>query len=87
MLNSEDLTPEEFMKNMGALVENDPSLNHFFRGKQDFLRGLGRRAVELKEDPDTCLGDDDMFPKTMKVSLHQQVIYCGKKPDTTTLIP
>lgn len=69
---------DEFVKNVDKFVKDNAVLERFFKDKKDFIQELARKAADLEEDPDTDLGDSDLLPKTIKVSLHQQVIYCGK---------
>lgn len=73
----EDPTKANFVEKIGAVVNNSP-LERFFKGKEDFLEEVAKNAMELENDTSTSLGSPDLLPKTIKVSLHQQVIYCGK---------
>lgn len=70
---------EKFLKNVDKFVSDNAVLERFFKDKKDFVREIAQKAANLKEDPETDLGDNDTLPKTVKVSLHQQVIYCGKR--------
>jgi len=84
----EDPTTAEFVEKIDEVV-NDSPLERFFEGKEDFIQEVAKNAVELENDTSTSLGSPDLLPKTIKVSLHQQVIYCGKcleigKSNTTT---
>ncbi|KAJ7848621.1 hypothetical protein B0H14DRAFT_2767474 [Mycena olivaceomarginata] len=45
-------------------------------GNPNYIQELAKKATELKDDPSTPLGQPDLLPKTIKVTLHQQVIYC-----------
>lgn len=73
-------TPEQFVKNIDTFVKNDPVLNFFFKDKKDFIQVIAQKSVDLANDPDTDLGSPELLQKTVRVSLHQQVIYCGKSP-------
>lgn len=60
------------------MSETTPTLERFFKDKKDFIQDLARKAADLEQDPNADLGNSDVLLKTIKVSLHQQVIYCGK---------
>ncbi|KAF7322311.1 ANK-REP-REGION domain-containing protein [Mycena chlorophos] len=70
-------TPNDdvFLDNIDDFVQETPSLQRFFKDK-DYIQQLAKKAVELKNDTSTSLGDPNVLPKTIKVTLHQQVIYC-----------
>jgi len=70
-----DPTTAEFVGKIDDLVKDSP-LERFFEGKEDFIQEVAKNAVELENDTSTSLGSPDLLPKTIKVSLHQQVIYC-----------
>ncbi|KAF8853874.1 HET-domain-containing protein [Acephala macrosclerotiorum] len=74
MNSPESPTKVKFVVNVDNLVK-DIKLERFFEGKQ-FTKELAEKAADLKNDPTTPLGNEDLLPKTIKVSLHQQVIYC-----------
>jgi hypothetical protein len=74
----EPSTEDEFVENVDKFVKDQPVLERFFKDKKDFIQDLARKAADLKNDSDTDLGNPDVLPKLIKVSLHQQVIYCGK---------
>lgn len=74
----EDPTTAEFVEKVDGLVKDSP-MERFFEGKEDFIQEVAKNAVELENDTSTSLGCPDVLPKTIKVSLHQQVIYCGKR--------
>lgn len=73
-------TAAEFISNIDSFVQDNDVLNHFFKDKKDFIQEIARKATALTRDPNTDLGTGDCLPKTIEVSLHQQVIYCGKLP-------
>jgi len=72
-----DPTTAEFVEQVDEVVKDSP-LERFFEGKEDFIQEVAKNIVELKKDTSTSLGSKELLPKTIKVSLHQQVIYCGK---------
>ena len=59
------------------VVEDLPALKAF-KGSKAFFHNLAKKTVELSNDTSTDLGSPEVLPKTIKVTLHQQVIYCGK---------
>ncbi|KAF7361177.1 putative ankyrin repeat protein [Mycena sanguinolenta] len=65
----------QFLENVDEFVKNSP-LERFFKGNPNYIQELAKKATELKDDPSTPLGQPDLLPKTIKVTLHQQVIYC-----------
>ncbi|KAJ7800238.1 hypothetical protein B0H14DRAFT_2900454 [Mycena olivaceomarginata] len=67
---------EEFVENVDNFVKENPTLERFFKGNPNYIQELAKKATELKDDPSTPLGQPDLLPKTIKVTLHQQVIYC-----------
>ncbi|VDC07596.1 unnamed protein product [Peniophora sp. CBMAI 1063] len=73
-----DGTPEttEFVENVEAFVKGNPTLERFFKGNPSYIQDLAEKATALKADQTTPLGSQDLLPKTIKVTLHQQVIYC-----------
>lgn len=72
----------KFVENVGKFVKNGP-LERFFRGKTDYIKELAQKTADLENDPSTPLGSKELLPKTIKVSLHQQVLYCGECPGGT----
>lgn len=77
MNDSSDPTTDEFVEKVDDLVKDSP-MERFFEGKEEFIQEVAQNAVELEKDTSTSLGSPEVLPKTIKVSLHQQVIYCGK---------
>lgn len=73
------LTPNknQFQRNVDKYVNENPVLKNFFKDRPDFIQQVAKKAANLEKE-DEPLGDKDTLPKTIKVSLHQQVIYCGK---------
>ena len=59
-------------------VKENPVLERFFKDKPDFVKSLAQKAGELAQDPETDLGDSEVLPKLIKVSMHQNVMYCGR---------
>ncbi|KAI0887016.1 uncharacterized protein GGS22DRAFT_199340 [Annulohypoxylon maeteangense] len=72
----EDPSGEELMESIGKFVDENPVLERFFKGKENYIKELAQRAVDLENDTSTCLGCKETLPKTINVSLHQQVLYC-----------
>ncbi|KAF2265847.1 hypothetical protein CC78DRAFT_460614, partial [Lojkania enalia] len=68
-------TKDKFIKKVAKCIEDSFVLNFFFGVNADFIRDLAWKAADLEEDPNTALGDKDVLPHMIKVSLHQQVIY------------
>lgn len=78
-VNLTDITTEpEFVDHVSLFVEENPVLARFFKGKPDFVKELAKKATELQQDSSSVLGSKDVLPKTIKVSMYQQVIYCGE---------
>ncbi|POG62503.1 uncharacterized protein OCT59_014427 [Rhizophagus irregularis] len=67
---------KEFVDNVDKFVKEHPLLERFFKGKKNYIKELAQKAADLKNDPSTPLGSKDLLPKTIKVTLRQQVIYC-----------
>ncbi|KAK7752770.1 hypothetical protein SLS62_005322 [Diatrype stigma] len=65
----------KFVENVDKFVKNGP-LERFFGGKKDYIKELAQKTADLENDPTTPLGNRELLPKTIKVSLHQQVLYC-----------
>ncbi|KIW89829.1 uncharacterized protein Z519_09258 [Cladophialophora bantiana CBS 173.52] len=65
-----------------ALVEkvNEPAgdspIERFLEDKEDFVQEVAKNAVELQNDTSTTLDSPEVLPKTSKVALYQQAIYC-----------
>ncbi|KAK6955757.1 hypothetical protein Daesc_003401 [Daldinia eschscholtzii] len=74
--DGEQVNTAEFLENIDDCVAESPVLERFFKDDKKFIQGLAQKAIGLKNDPSTDLGKEDYLPKTVKVSLHQQVIYC-----------
>lgn len=71
----------QFVENVGNFVDKNPALSNFFKDKPYYIKELTKKVADLEQDTSTCLGGPDLLPKTVQVSLHQQVIYCGKYPE------
>ena len=78
MSSAEGLNKDNFVGEVDEFVKSNPTLERFFKGKEDFIQNLAKKAAELEQDPDTDLGDSDVLPKVIKVSMYQQVMYCGE---------
>ncbi|OTB16288.1 hypothetical protein K445DRAFT_21926 [Daldinia sp. EC12] len=74
--DGEQVNTAEFLENIDDYVTANPVLECFFKDDKKFIQDLAQKATGLKDDPNTDLGKEDYLPKTIKVSLHQQVIYC-----------
>ncbi|OAL53539.1 hypothetical protein IQ07DRAFT_667503 [Pyrenochaeta sp. DS3sAY3a] len=72
----EEPSPQEFVELVDNYVQNMPVLKAFFRGDRDFIRNMAQKTVDLANDVTTELGNPDLLPKTIQVTMHQQVIYC-----------
>lgn len=75
----EEPTPQEFIKHVDTYVKDTPALEAFFKDNKKFIQEIAKKAVDLANDPDTDLGSPEVLPKTIKVTMHQQVIYCGNQ--------
>ncbi|CAG8719612.1 11734_t:CDS:2, partial [Dentiscutata erythropus] len=67
---------KESVDNVDKLVKKHPILERFFKGKKNYIKELVQKAADLKNDLCTSLGSKDLLPKTIKITLRQQVIYC-----------
>ena len=67
----------QFIENVDNYVKENPTLERFFKGNPNYIQELAEKATKLENDPSTPLGQPNLLPKTIKVTLHQQVIYCG----------
>lgn len=56
----------------------DTTLERFYTGKKEYIQEVTRKVVGLRSDESTSLGSEALLDKTIKVSLHRQVIYCGE---------
>jgi hypothetical protein len=70
---------EVFLENIDDFLARDENavLVRFFKDDPNYIQDLAKKATELANDPTTLLGQPDLLPKVIKVTLHQQVIYCG----------
>ncbi|KAF5978238.1 transcription factor [Fusarium coicis] len=68
------LTPNknQFQRNVDKYVNENPVLKNFFKDRPDFIQQVAKKAANLEKE-DEPLGDKDTLPKTIKVSLHQQL--------------
>jgi hypothetical protein len=73
----DDPTIAEFVDNVDELVKDSP-MERFFDGKEDFIQEVAKNIAELEKDTSTSLCSPQLLSKTIMVTLHQQVIYCGK---------
>lgn len=65
------------MKRVGEYIEDNGPLKRFFQGNDGFVQELAQKVVNLEQDPANKLRNQDLS-KTIKSSLYQHVIYCGK---------
>ncbi|KAH6630999.1 hypothetical protein B0J18DRAFT_364010 [Chaetomium sp. MPI-SDFR-AT-0129] len=70
--------PEEFVKDVDTYVRDNPVLDVFFKDNRQFVQKMASKLVGLANDTSTDLGSPEVLPKTIPVTMHQQVIYCGK---------
>jgi len=85
MESDENLTTAEFLEKVHELVR-DSHMEVFFNSNDDFIQEVAENAVELRNEKSTSLSNTDLLLQTIKVSLYQQVIYCGKDLETRKLI-
>ncbi|KAK0637534.1 Ankyrin repeat-containing protein [Lasiodiplodia hormozganensis] len=57
-------------------VGKDPTLERFYEGKTEYMKGVTEKVKYLKKDESTSLSSEDLLPKVIQVSLHRQVVYC-----------
>ncbi|KAJ7031716.1 hypothetical protein C8F04DRAFT_1397042 [Mycena alexandri] len=66
----------QFVENVDNFVKEHPVLERFFKSNPNYIQELAKKVTELENDPRTPLGQPNLLHKMIKVSLHQQVIYC-----------
>jgi hypothetical protein len=76
-LEGEPKTKDEFVGKVDTFIKDGGVLERFFKDKIDFVQTIAKKTVDLSNDTSTSLGEPEVLPKTVKVNLHQQVIYCG----------
>ncbi|KAH7102980.1 hypothetical protein BKA62DRAFT_698225 [Auriculariales sp. MPI-PUGE-AT-0066] len=74
--SNSDFLDQAFVENVDTFVKKNATLERFFKDKPNYIQELAQKATELENDPTTPLGQPDLLPKTIKVTLHQQVFYC-----------
>jgi hypothetical protein len=74
----EDGNVKEFLQKIDKTIKDNPVLDSFFKDKKDYIQYVAEEMTKLEQGPETSLGDKNLVSKAIKVSLHQQVIYCGK---------
>ncbi|KAI1439620.1 ankyrin [Annulohypoxylon stygium] len=72
----EEPSGEELVGGVDKFVDDNPILKRFFKGKENYIKEFTQKAVDLGKDKSTPLGCEAILPKTINVSLHQQVLYC-----------
>lgn len=71
-------TEDEFLANIKAGFQGEGSVNsRFFKESPKFFEELASKAVSLMDSEGTPVAGEKLF-KTVQVTLHQQVLYCGK---------
>lgn len=65
------------MKLVDTYIKEKPMLNTFFKDNREFIQDIAKKAVDLAKDTSSDLGSKKVLPKTVQVTMHQQVIYCG----------
>lgn len=81
----EQQTIVALLEYVGTVFKNDAVLERFFENRKDYIQDLTGKMVDLMRDPDTYLIGRDVLRKIVKVSLHQQVIYCGQPSSASVL--
>ena len=79
--NPENATPEEFVKGVEELVKSKPRLDAFFKkGNKQFIQDMAEKLVGLaKNETKKHLCSREILSKTIEVTMHQQVLYCGNE--------
>lgn len=67
----------EFVANVKKAFQTTPA-GRFFENNPRFIEELADKAAALANDPDTPICRENLLPKTAQVTMHQQVLYCGK---------
>lgn len=70
-------TKAEFVASVRKAFQNTPA-ERFFKNNPKFIEELAEKAAALADDPNTPIFGKDLLPKTAQVTMHQQVLYCGK---------
>lgn len=81
MCVGEGSPPDDEFQELSVKVDRivkETALERFFERKENYMKEVIQKAVHLKNDKSTSLGGDGLLHKTIKVSLHQQVVYCGE---------
>ncbi|KZV95561.1 hypothetical protein EXIGLDRAFT_610465 [Exidia glandulosa HHB12029] len=66
---------DKFIEKLNTLLSEDPVLERFFEDDQNYIPELAMKAMELETDMTSALGSSELLPKTVKVTLYQQVIH------------
>ncbi|GAP84999.1 putative ankyrin repeat protein [Rosellinia necatrix] len=67
---------DQFVKNVDRFVNEKPVLSRFFKGRPEYIQEVAKNMRDLENDTSTPLGNKQLLPKTVEVSMHQQVLYC-----------
>ncbi|CAG9980543.1 unnamed protein product [Clonostachys byssicola] len=69
-------TKDESVNNVKKDFKGTPA-ERFFKNNPKFIEELAEKAASLADDPTTPICNKDLLPKTVQVTMHQNVIYCG----------
>lgn len=75
--NGQLKTPAQFAANANRVLKGT-AIERFFKNNPKFISELAERAASLADDPNTPICNRELFPKTAQVTMHQQVLYCGR---------
>jgi hypothetical protein len=67
------------------LIKGTPT-ERFFPKDSKFIKELAVKAIALKTEASTSICIPDLLPKTIQVTMHQQVIYCGESSRIRTFL-
>ncbi|VUC33279.1 unnamed protein product [Clonostachys rosea] len=73
--NGEPKTKAEFVANVNKALEGS-AVERFFKKNPKFISDLAEKAASLADHAETPICNQELFPKTAQVTMHQQVLYC-----------
>ncbi|TRX89957.1 hypothetical protein FHL15_009229 [Xylaria flabelliformis] len=73
--NGRPKTNAEFVTKVTEAFQGTPA-ERFFEKNPKFIAELAEKAAALADDPETPICREDLLPKTIQVTMHQQVLYC-----------
>ncbi|KAJ8108356.1 hypothetical protein OPT61_g8228 [Boeremia exigua] len=79
--NGQPQSDAEFVTNVESFVKGTPA-ERFFKNNPSFIKELAEKAAVLKAEGSTPICDPGLLPKTVQVTMHQQIIYCD---DSTSM--